>query len=340
VNFEYKKEVVDFVERQKDLGQSRSKTLNSLEISSSTYYSWKRTVTEGPKPAKVAKPHPAKLTPTENDIILDKKRDHPTLRHRQIQGLIQADGIYISPSSVFKVLKANDLIEPYERRESPWKEPRYEIRCRNLVWGTDWTKLKINHETWQLLTLIDFFSRKIIAWDIQPQINSGHIKAIYDEGLKAEDLKNHRPKLRADQGSPNKSFVTKEFMRALSAELSLARVRRPTDNAITERFYGTIKQEEIFVVGNYPDLRSAKDEIGSYMAYYNDRRPHQAIWNFTPNYVHRAKNKSEVLAELEAMKFATKARRREYWSLVEMLEMQDKVRSRLTQAGGEDITPI
>jgi transposase InsO family protein len=57
------------------------------------------------------------------------------------------------------------------------------------------------------------------------------------------------------------SFVTKEFMRTFSAELSPATVRRPTDNAITERFYGTNKQEEIFVVGSYHDLRSAKNEI-------------------------------------------------------------------------------
>ncbi|MFW7382190.1 MAG: hypothetical protein ACOH5I_25540 [Oligoflexus sp.] len=100
------------------------------------------------------------------------------MRHRLIQGLNQAEGCYISPSSVFTVLKANGLVEPFERREAPWKEPKYEVRARNLLWGTDWTKFKINHETWQLLTLIDFFSRKVIAWDIQPNISAGHIKAL------------------------------------------------------------------------------------------------------------------------------------------------------------------
>jgi hypothetical protein len=53
--------------------------------------------------------------------------------------------------------------------------------------------------------------------------------------------------------------------------------RRPTDNTIPKRFYGTIKQEKIFVAGNYTDLRSAKGEISSYMAHYNDGRPHLAI---------------------------------------------------------------
>lgn len=338
VSIEYKTEVVEFVERQKELGQPRSKTLEGLEVSSSTYYAWKKLIQNGPKVNKARKSHPAKLTPAEKDLIVATKHNHPSLRHRQIQGLIQSDGFYISPSSVFKVLKSHGLVEPFERREAPWKEPKYEIRSRNLVWGTDWTKIKINHETWQLLTLIDFFSRKIIAWDIQPQINSGHIKSIYEAGLMSEELSTQRPKLRADQGSPNKSWVTKEFMINLSAELSLARVRRPTDNAITERFYGTIKQEEIFVVGSYPDLLSAQEEIGSYMDYYNEVRPHQAIWNFTPDYVHQADNKSKVLAELEAMKYATKKRRREYWRLAQTYDLQRKLHSGLTETGSRDIT--
>jgi DNA-binding transcriptional ArsR family regulator len=77
------------------------------------------------------------------------------------------NGTYLSPSSVYKVLKENGLVEDFERRESPWKKPRYSVRAKNLVWGCDWTKVKINYTTWHLLTVIDFFSRKIIAWDIR-----------------------------------------------------------------------------------------------------------------------------------------------------------------------------
>lgn len=121
-------------------------------------------------------------------------------------------------------------------------------------------------------------------------------------------------------------------------ELSLARVRRPTDNAITERFYGTINQEEIYVVGSYSDLRSAKEEIEDYMVFYNEVRPHQAIWNFAPSHVHESVNKSSVLAELEAMKFQSKKRRREYWQLSKMVEMQKKVLSHLTGERRQDIT--
>ncbi len=81
------------------------------------------------------------------------------------------------------------------------------------------------------------------------------------------------PELRVDRGSPNTSLVTKEFFDIIGADLSFARVRRPTDNALTERFFGTAKQEEIYIVGSYPDERSAWEEIGSYIYTYNHERP-------------------------------------------------------------------
>jgi hypothetical protein len=96
-------------------------------------------------------------------------------------------------------------------------------------------------------------------------------------------------------------------------ELSFARVRRPTDNALTERFYGTIKQEEIYVVGNYPDEISAREEIGRYIDHYHRSRPHQSLMNFTPAHVHQINNKSRLLAELKEMKRRTREKRKVYW---------------------------
>lgn len=168
---------------------------------------------------------------------------------------------------------------------TPWKSPRYEIRQKNLLWGCDWTKLKIGHLRWYLLTVIDFFSRYLIAFDIVPTVNASHVKAVYQMGLKAQGIPldaGDKPELRVDRGSPNTSWVTKEFFEIIGSELSFARVRRPTDNAITEQFYG------------------------------NDR-PHQALMNFTPNYVHRVNNKTALLHDLKIIKRAARERRKSYW---------------------------
>ena len=169
---------------------------------------------------------------------------------------------------------------------------------------------------WYLLTVIDFFSRWIIAWEVVPTVHAGNVKAIYQAGLKSQGISVHsktKPELRVDRGSPNTSGITQEFFEALGAELSFARVRRPTDNALTERFYGTIKQEEIYLVGNYPDEISAREEIGRYIERYHHQRPHQSLMNFTPTHVHEVNNNSKLLAEINEMKRKTREKRKAYW---------------------------
>ena len=206
-------------------------------------------------------------------------------------------------------------IEPYARRAAPWKTPHYEVWQRNVMWGSDWTKLSVGGVRWYLLTVIDFFSRLIVAFDVVPTVNAGNVKAIYQAGLKAQGISIHsktKPQFRVDRGSPNTSGVTQEFFDALGAELSFARVRRPTDNALTERFYGTVKQEEIYLVGNYPDEISAKEELGRYIQFYHQTRPHQALFNFTPAHVHQLNDQSALLEELKGIKRKTREKRKAY----------------------------
>ena len=304
--------VIQMVEEQRQQGRKISEVLATLGTKRATYYRWKKG--EGRLASSSRRSFP--LTPGEQKWIEEVKAAHPEYRHRRIQGVLQAQGFYLSPSAVYQHLKGLGQVEPYARREAPWKNPRYEVWQRNLLWGCDWTKLRIGHLRWYLLTVIDFFSRHLIAFEIVPTVNASHVKAVYRSGLKAQGISleaDRKPELRVDRGSPNTSWVTREFFEIIGSELSFARVRRPTDNAITERFYGSIKQEEIYVVGNYPDEISAKEEIGRYIEYYNTRRPHQALMNFTPNYVHQVNNKTVLLTELKTMKKVARERRKAYW---------------------------
>lgn len=308
-----KEKIMQFVEEQRQEGRRVGEILVTLGIKRATYYRWKKG--EGQRAS--SSPGAFPLTPEECGRIEAVKETHPEYRHRRIQGVLQADGCYLSPSAIYAYLKVLGKVEPYARREAPWKSPRYEIWQKNLLWGCDWTKLKIGHLRWYLLTVIDFFSRFLIAFDIVPSVNASHVKAVYQMGLAAQGIPldaEGKPELRVDRGSPNTSWVTKEFFEIIGSELSFARVRRPTDNAITERFYGSIKQEEIYLVGNYPDEISAREEISRYITTYNNDRPHQALMNFTPAYVHRVNNKTALLHELKIMKKAARERRKSYWT--------------------------
>jgi len=67
------------------------------------------------------------------------------------------------------------------------------------------------------------------------------------------------------------------------------------------------------VVGDYQDLPTAKEVIGEYIKWYNEKRPHQALWNFTPLMVHEMNNKTQLLNTLRELKRKTWTDRREYW---------------------------
>jgi putative transposase len=304
--------ILQTVKDARQNGRRVGEILVTLGIKRATYYRWKKGDGRGAVSPRRVFP----LLPAEQSRIDEMKATYPAYRHRRIQGLLQAEGCYVSASAVYAHLKKRDQVEPYVRREAPWKQPRYEIRQRNLLWGSDWTKLTIGHVRWYLLTVIDWFSRLLIAFDVVPTVNASHVKAVYQQGLRGQGLllsAEQKPELRVDRGSPNTSRVTKEFFQDLEADLSFARVRRPTDNAITERFYGSIKQEEIYLVGDYPDEISAREEIGRYIDHYNHHRPHQALMNFTPGYVHQINNKTVLRQERQALKQAARARRQAYW---------------------------
>lgn len=313
-------ELIVFVQAEQKQGRALSEILKSMKVSRTSYYRWmKGNDMIAPANESVAKRVTIKtLTDVELEKIKTVKSEYPEMRHRQIQGLLQKEGLYLSPTSVYKHLKSQDLVEPYARREAAWKEARYEIIKANMMWGADWTKLRIGGVRWYLLTCIDFFSRKIVHHEIVPTVNAGHIKALYADGLGNENIPlswHLKPELRVDRGSPNTSKITQDFFKDIEADLSYARVARPTDNARTERFYRTIKQEEIYIVGDYQDEQTAIEVIGDYINWYNEKRPHQAVWNFTPNQVHEINNKTEIKNILKELKIKTWTERKEYWNL-------------------------
>jgi transposase InsO family protein len=82
------------------------------------------------------------------------------------------------------------------------------------MWGSDWSKLSAGGVRWYLLTVIDFFSRWIVDYDVVPTVHAGSVKAIYQAGLNNQGISlpsQSKPELRVDRGSPNTSGVTQSF---------------------------------------------------------------------------------------------------------------------------------
>jgi len=154
-----KQAVLGLVESHRGEGRSVSEVLGTVGVARSSYYRWKKG--EGEK--KDERPSSYELTVEERQMIEAVKESHPEYRHRRIQGMLQQQGVYLSASAIYGHLKELGQVEPYDRRAAPWKTARYEVWRRNLMWGSDWSKLSVGGIRWYLLTVIDFFSRLLIC---------------------------------------------------------------------------------------------------------------------------------------------------------------------------------
>ena len=111
--------ILQTVEDARQNGRRVGEVLATLGIKRATYYRWKK----GDGRGAVSLGEYCPLLPAEQTRIDEVKAAHPEYRHRRIQGLLQAEGCYVSASAVYAHLKQRGQIEPYVRREAPWKQP-------------------------------------------------------------------------------------------------------------------------------------------------------------------------------------------------------------------------
>jgi transposase len=134
-----KQAVMDLVEQHRDEGRRIGEVLSSVGVARSSYYRWRK----GRGKPKERRQSSNQITEEERRLIEEVKEAHPQYRHRRIQGVLQSGGVYLSASAIYGHLRQKGWVEDYERRAAPWKDPRYEIWQRNLMWGCDWTKLLV-----------------------------------------------------------------------------------------------------------------------------------------------------------------------------------------------------
>lgn len=326
--FKQRQRIIEEVNRLKAEGINIEKAIIGLGIVRSTYYGWLKGADN--KAKKVRQPL-ISLTDAERQAIINKKEAEPQMTHRIISGILRHDGHWISPSSCYRVLKALGYVSEAIYREAPWKTPRYEPFRPNQIWGEDWTILTIDSIRYYLLTIIDYFSRYIVAWGIVKTVTQREVKDILTLAYINEGIENNalKPKLRLDRGSPNMAHDTRRLIADLEMVISPSRVNRPTDNSRQERWYRTVKQEEIYCYPTYPSIDVARISLSRYIEYYHEIRPHQALWNYTPGYVHRLGNKSLLLEQYRQAVNDARERRK----MVNALKILD-------QDGATKLTPF
>jgi len=215
--------------------------------------------------------------------------EYPFLGHRRIYDELIAKKFIIGRDRVLNYMKILGIKPIYPKPKTTINNKEHKIYpyllkelniCRtNQVWATDITYIPLHHGFCYLVAIIDWYSRKILSWRLSNTMGA----SFCIEALKEALDKYGKPEIfNTDQGS---QFTCKDFTSILlenNIKISMDSKGRALDNIIIERFWRSLKYENIYIY-NYETISEVKKGIKNYIAFYNNKRRHSALNKKTPD---------------------------------------------------------
>jgi len=151
---------------------------------------------------------------------------------------------------------------------------------KDEVWAGDITYLRTD-EGWMYLAIVmDLYSRRIVGWHIDKRLTKDLVgKAL----MKAINLRQPKSGLifHSDRGSQYTSRFYRKLLAAYGIRASMGSVGACWDNAVVERFFGSLKHDWILKVAQ-PTREHMKQDVANYIRYYNNDRLHTANSGMSP----------------------------------------------------------
>jgi len=314
-----KMEIIRIVEKS-SLGVKR--TLVELDINRSTFYDWYRRYSDGGYDALASKQpyrrHFWNAIPSDvKKKVVETALEHLDKSPRQLAWyLTDTQGYYLSESSVYRILKANDLITSPNYTVISAKDKYDQPTTRvNQMWQTDFTYLKVVHWGWYYLsTVLDDYSRYILSWKLCTGMSAEDVKdtidlAIAESGVDHAYVR-HRPRLLSDNGPCYISGDLKDYLTDNGMTHTRGRPYHPQTQGKIERYHRTMKN--ILLLDNYYSPDELKLQIENFVEYYNNERYHESLNNVTPADVYTGQN-VRIIKERQRIKERTmKLRKQNY----------------------------
>lgn len=311
-----KREIIHLVEHS---ALSVKKTLDELQVPRSTFYRWyKQYLQEGDAGLVDHRPNPHQIwnrIPQEvKQQVVELALEHPDRSPRQVAWLFTDEkGYFISESSAYRILKSFDLVEsPAFQVISAAEHFQQPTKRIHELWQTDFTYFKIQGWGWYYLsTVLDDFSRYIIAWKLTPTMATTDVQDTLLMALAASGLDHalveHRPRLLSDNGSCYLSGELRDFLQDRHMEHTRSAPYHPMTQGKIERYHRSMKN--VVNLQNYFLPTQLEIEIARFVSYYNHQRYHESLDNLTPADVYFGRAK-EVLKKRDQIKKQTLLQRR------------------------------
>jgi transposase len=245
--------------------RSASVALSNYDIPRSTYYRWKRKMkTQGRKGLEDNRPYRARtwnqLLPDQLDAIDEYAMLYPELSSREIcLSITDHEPFSVSESTVYRRLKANGWIKEPTIKTFPASDQfRIQTTGVNQLWQIDATYLKVDRWGWfYLITVLDDYSRKILAWQLSPAMKAGDFSDVVELACEFSGLSHvplyDRTKLLSDNGSSLVSMEFGDYLEEKGIGHIFASPYHPQTNGKIERYHRSLKENLFLNVWQFPD---------------------------------------------------------------------------------------
>ena len=227
-------------------------TLRQLGVPRSTFYGWYQRYIEAgfnglkdKQPARRASWN--RIAERIKDQVLELALERTDLSPRELACRFTEERRYfVSESSVYRILKAADLItSPAYVLMSASDAFQHPTTRVHEMWQTDFTYFRIVGWGWYYLsTVLDDFSRYIIAWKLSPTMGVGDVKATLDRALTVTGVEQvrvrHRPRLLSDNGPPYVSGELREYLAERQMRHTRGAPYHPQTQGKIERYHESL----------------------------------------------------------------------------------------------------
>ncbi len=255
-----------------------------MQVSRSAYYRWCR------HPAKALSSHELMLYRRMKLLFAESRG---SLGSRGLMKQLRKEGFTIGRYKVRILMKKLDLkvtqrvaYKVTTKRKHSHQvadnllNQRFTPLFANQHWASDITYLRTG-EGWSYLAIVmDLYSRRIVGWAVDKRMTTNLVSkatkmAIY--------LRRPKPGLifHSDRGSQYTSKAFGKLLAQYKIKPSMSGKGACWDNAVVERFFGSLKHEWLANV-RHLTRQSMAEDVFAYVRYYNKRRLHTANGDYSP----------------------------------------------------------
>ena len=227
------------------------------------------------------------------DLLLMRRIDElhlefPFAGSRMLRDLLAGEGVIVGRLHIATLMKRMGIEAIYRKPNTSKPAPGHKIypyllrklpvTRPNQVWAMDITYIPMARGFVYLAAVVDWFSRRVLAWRLSITLHADFCIEAVEEALARFGV----PEIfNTDQGS---QFTSTDFTKVLLArdiKISMDGKGAWRDNVFVERLWKSIKYEEVYLRA-YETVSHARTSIGRYLDFYNGRRPHSSLGRKTP----------------------------------------------------------